>query len=60
MNIRYFISLLPMLFLAFIMNAQEAITFDMKLSKEKLGFNERLRVEFIMNKDCVDFNSPDF
>ncbi len=60
MNIRHFISLLPMLFLAFIMNAQEAITFDMKLSKEKLGINERLRVEFTMNKDGDDFNPPDF
>ncbi len=60
MNKRYFIALLPMFFLAFMMNAQEAITFEMKLSKEKLGINERLRVEFTMNKDGDDFVPPDF
>jgi len=60
MNKRYFIALFPMFFLAFIMNAQEAITFEMKLSKEKLGINERLRVEFTMNKDGDDFVPPDF
>ena len=42
------------------MNGQEEVTFEMKLSKEKLGINERLRVEFTMNKDGDDFAPPDF
>ncbi len=37
-----------------------AVTFEMKLSKEKLGVNERLRVEFAMNKDGDNFNPPSF
>ncbi len=61
MNFKHFISLLPILFLAFVMNAQDdAVNFEMKLSKEKLGINERLRVEFTMNKDGDDFSPPDF
>ena len=38
----------------------DAVTFEMKLSKEKLGINERLRVEFVMNKDGDNFNPPSF
>lgn len=38
----------------------DAVTFEMKLSKEKLGINERLRVEFAMNKDGDNFNPPSF
>jgi len=38
----------------------EAVTFEMNLSKEKLGINERLRVDFKMNKDGDNFNPPDF
>nr|WP_299073210.1 BatD family protein [uncultured Allomuricauda sp.] len=41
--------------------AQEGeVTFEMKLSKEKLGINERLRVEFAMNKDGDNFSAPSF
>jgi len=39
---------------------KDAVTFEMKLSKEKLGINERLRVEFAMNKDGDNFNPPSF
>ncbi|HMB63917.1 MAG TPA: BatD family protein [Eudoraea sp.] len=39
---------------------KDAVTFDMKLSKDKLGINERLRVEFEMNKDGDNFSPPDF
>ena len=61
MSFRHFILLLPLLFLAFVMNAQDdAVNFEMNLSKEKLGINERLRVEFTMNKDGDDFSPPDF
>ncbi|MFS4492586.1 BatD family protein [Maribacter sp. 2308TA10-17] len=56
------ILLFPLLFLAFISSAQDtdAVTFEMLVSKEKLGINERLRVDFSMNKDGDDFNPPDF
>ena len=61
MSFKHFISLLPMLFLAIVINAQDnAVNFEMNLSKEKLGINERLRVEFTMNKDGDDFSPPDF
>nr|WP_073178903.1 BatD family protein [Allomuricauda flava] len=41
--------------------AQEnEVSFEMKLSKQKLGINERLRVEFTMNKDGDNFNPPPF
>ncbi len=39
---------------------KEGVTFEAKLSKSKLGINERLRVDFSMNKDGDDFNPPDF
>ncbi|TXD82722.1 protein BatD [Subsaximicrobium wynnwilliamsii] len=34
--------------------------FETKVSKTKLGQNERLRVDFEMNKDGDNFNPPDF
>jgi len=48
--------------LVFSVKAQDknAITFEVKLSKEKLGINERLRVDFTMNKDGDNFNPPEF
>ncbi len=36
------------------------IKFEAKLSKNKLGVNERLRVDFEMNKDGDNFNPPSF
>jgi len=36
------------------------ITFEAKVSKKKLGINERLRVDFEMNKDGDNFNPPGF
>ncbi|WP_339664288.1 BatD family protein [Maribacter arcticus] len=38
----------------------DAVTFEMKLSKPKLGLKERLRVDFVMNRDGDNFNPPDF
>jgi len=54
--------LFPMLFMGSLLFAQDApeVSFTIKLSKEKLGVNERLRVEFTMNKDGDNFNPPDF
>jgi len=61
MTFKQYIALIPLLFLAFISNAQdESVTFEMKLSKNKLGLNERLRVDFTMNEDGDDFNPPGF
>ncbi|CAM4135304.1 BatD family protein [Zobellia roscoffensis] len=56
------LALLPILLLVFSVNAQDeaGITFEMKLSKDKLGINERLRVDFTMNKDGDNFNPPAF
>ncbi len=39
---------------------EDEVSFEMKLSKEKLGINERLRVEFTMNKDGDNFSPPSF
>ena len=36
------------------------VTFEAKLSKKKLGINERLRIDFVMNKDGDNFNPPNF
>lgn len=54
--------LMAMLVIASPLYAQEEneVTFEVNLSKEKLGVNERLRVEFTMNKDGDNFNPPDF
>ncbi len=39
---------------------EEAVSFEVVLSKSTLGINERLRVEFTMNKDGDNFQPPDF
>ena len=39
---------------------KEAVTFEVTLSKDRLGINERLRVDFTMNKDGDNFNPPNF
>ena len=36
------------------------VTFEAKVSKKRLGVNERLRVDFEMNKDGDNFNPPSF
>ncbi|WP_224484181.1 BatD family protein [Robertkochia aurantiaca] len=38
----------------------EAVVFTAKVSKDRLGVNERLRVDFNMNKDGDNFVPPDF
>ncbi|MFT4698835.1 MAG: hypothetical protein ACI9SJ_001993 [Flavobacteriaceae bacterium] len=40
--------------------SQAQITFETKVSKKKLGLNERLRVDFEMNQDGDNFNPPNF
>ena len=36
------------------------VKFETKVSKKRLGVNERLRIDFIMNKDGDNFNPPNF
>ncbi len=62
LGIKKHIVLWPLLLCALIISAQnnEAVTFELKLSKNKLGINERLRVDFTMNKDGDNFIAPDF
>lgn len=38
----------------------EEVVFEVSLSKSTLGINERLRVEFKMNRDGDNFQPPDF
>ena len=63
MELKRYISIIAILFLASTLNAQnddDSVTFKMELSKDKLGINERLRVDFTMNKDGDNFSPPDF
>ncbi|MBT8321028.1 MAG: BatD family protein, partial [Eudoraea sp.] len=39
---------------------KDEVLFEVKLSKNTLGINERLSVEFSMNRDGDDFQPPDF
>ncbi|WP_239970560.1 BatD family protein [Confluentibacter citreus] len=52
------ISLLIILLATSIMFAQ--VKFEAKVSKNRLGVNERLRIDFEMNQDGDNFNPPDF
>ena len=36
------------------------VKFEAKVSKKKLGVNERLRIDFEMNKDGDNFVPPNF
>lgn len=40
--------------------ASAQVTFEAKVSKKKLGMNERMRIDFVMNKDGDNFNPPSF
>ncbi|MFI0429554.1 BatD family protein [Mariniflexile sp. HMF6888] len=52
------ISILLILLVTSITYAQ--VKFEAKVSKQKLGVNERLRIDFEMNQDGDNFNPPDF
>ncbi len=58
MKLKTYISIILILVSSGIASAQ--IKFEAKLSKTKLGVNERLRVDFEMNKDGDNFNPPNF
>ena len=42
-----------------VVSLQAQVQFDAKISREKLGINERLRVEFIMNQNGDNFIAPE-
>ena len=58
MNSKKHITTILFLLVAIFASAQ--VKFDAKVSKNKLGVNERLRVDFIMNQDGDNFNPPSF
>lgn len=58
MKVKHILYLLLFVFCAFTVQGQ--VKFEAKVSKKKLGINERLRVEFEMNEDGDNFNPPDF
>ncbi|MFT7072807.1 BatD family protein [Patiriisocius sp. Uisw_017] len=58
MNLKHLFFLF--LFSTFAVGLQAQVKFDAKVSKKKLGINERLRVDFEMNADGDDFNPPRF
>lgn len=60
MSIKKHIPLLLLFLVAVGFAQEEEVTFEAKVSKEKLGLNERLRVDFTMNKDGDNFTPPSF
>lgn len=58
MKVKKYITLLLIILCTSFVNAQ--VKFEAKVSKTKLGVNERLRVDFEMNKDGDNFTPPDF
>ncbi|WP_458628430.1 BatD family protein [Winogradskyella sp. PC D3.3] len=58
MNIKNQISILFLILATSIASAQ--VKFEAKVSKKKLGINERLRIDFEMNKDGDNFEPPSF
>ncbi len=58
MKLKYFIYVF--FFMLSCSAVQAQVRFDAKVSKKRLGINERLRVDFEMNQDGDNFNPPDF
>jgi len=54
------LNLLILFLLASITALAQDVQFNAKLSKNRLGANERIRVDFVMNQDGDNFKSPDF
>lgn len=53
-------SILLPIFMVLVTFANAQVSFTAEASKTKLGVNERLRVDFTMNKDGDNFNPPNF
>ena len=47
-------------FVVLMFNLQAQVSFDAKVSKKRLGLNERLRIDFEMNENGDNFNPPPF
>lgn len=47
-------------FVILMFNLQAQVSFDAKVSKKRLGLNERLRIDFEMNENGDNFNPPLF
>lgn len=58
MRLQHFLWIFVFVLNTSLMQAQ--ITFEAKVSKKRLGTNERLRIDFEMNQDGDNFNPPDF
>ncbi len=58
MKLIKYISLFIVILATSIASAQ--VKFQAKVSKERLGVNERLRIDFVMNQDGDNFNPPNF
>lgn len=58
MKIKKYIPILLILFITTLVSAQ--VKFEARVSKKKLGVNEHLKVEFIMNKNGDNFTPPSF
>ncbi|MBO3115415.1 protein BatD [Winogradskyella sp. DF17] len=58
MSIRRFITFIIIAIASMSLSAQ--VKFEAKVSKSKLGVNERLRIDFEMNKDGDNFIPPNF
>ena len=58
MKIKAYISTIIFLLFASVLSAQ--VTFETKVSKKKLGVNERLKVDFEMDRDGDNFTAPSF
>ena len=54
------LNILILFLLATITTVAQDVQFNAKLSKNRLGVNERIRVDFTMNQDGDNFKSPDF
>ena len=55
---RYILHIIVLLFTVFNVTAQ--VSFEARVSKKSMGLNERLRVDFIMNKNGDNFTAPNF
>src|SRR5690606_37836662 len=59
MKLKTYISLLTLLFVFTITFSQDLV-FEIKPDRTKIGINEALEVDFIVNKDVDSFIAPDF
>ncbi|MEL6811096.1 MAG: BatD family protein [Bacteroidota bacterium] len=58
MKLKHFVYIFVLIFT--VSFAQAQVKFEAKVSKKRLGVNERLRIDFEMNQDGDNFNPPDF